>query len=254
MVLNGYKECCRKDMRLEGNGTVMDQYKNMTRKKACYYLGIHENASEEQIKRAYRYKAKLYHPDANPDTNTEEYYIYVQQAYEYLMNNKITTTEEYGAMGENHCNTNHRNDTTNRNVYGAYYPYMTPNMYPYSQTNPFYQHNMQNPRPAKVYESTAAARASYQRQKDKEKELKKIQKWDEEYKSEKKRQQTEVYGKQASSKSQNMEEEILEKIRAIWIAETIRRQIALDKEHREVLQRRKIQKAFMQQKLQDEDV
>ncbi len=37
----------------------MDKYGNMTRKEACYYLRIGENASEEQVKRAYRYKAKL---------------------------------------------------------------------------------------------------------------------------------------------------------------------------------------------------
>ena len=59
----------------------------MTRKEACYFLGIREDADEEQIKKAYRYKAKLYHPDANPNTDTKEYYIKVQKAYEYLMSN-----------------------------------------------------------------------------------------------------------------------------------------------------------------------
>ena len=72
----------------------MDKYGNMTRKEACYYLGIGENASEEQIKRAYRYKAKLYHPDMNPNTDTKDYYIKVQKAYEYLMDhpNNISAT------------------------------------------------------------------------------------------------------------------------------------------------------------------
>ena len=54
---------------------MMNQNSKMTRREACYFLGIGENASEEQIKRAYRYKAKLYHPDANPDSDTKEYYI-----------------------------------------------------------------------------------------------------------------------------------------------------------------------------------
>ncbi len=64
---------------------MMNQNSKMTRREACYFLGIGENASEEQIKRAYRYKAKLYHPDANPDSDTKEYYIKVQDAYEYLI-------------------------------------------------------------------------------------------------------------------------------------------------------------------------
>ena len=52
--------------------------------------------------------------------------------------------------------------------------------------------------------------------------------------------------------SKSKEDEILEKIRAIWIAETIRRQIELDKEHKEVLQRRKLYQAFMQQQMDDD--
>ncbi len=64
----------------------------MTRKEACYFLGIRENASDEQIKRAYRYKAKLYHPDANPSGDTKEYYIRLQKAYEYLLNNPYVPT------------------------------------------------------------------------------------------------------------------------------------------------------------------
>ncbi len=53
--------------------------------------------------------------------------------------------------------------------------------------------------------------------------------------------------------SRSREDEILEKIRAIWLAETIRRQIELDKEHKEVLQRRKLYQAFMQQQVRDDD-
>ena len=53
--------------------------------------------------------------------------------------------------------------------------------------------------------------------------------------------------------SKSKEEEVLEKIRAIWLAETIKRQIELDKEHKEVLQRRKLYQAFMQQNMQEDD-
>ena len=48
------------------------------------------------------------------------------------------------------------------------------------------------------------------------------------------------------------EEEVLDKIRAIWLAETIKRQIALDQEKKETEQKRKLYQAFMQQKLQEE--
>lgn len=97
------------------------------------------------------------------------------------------------------------------------------------------------------------------RQKEKEKEREKLQKWDEEYKTNKKRQQqTQLYGKEYTDKmtgtSRSKEEEVLEKIRAIWLAETIKRQIQLDQEHKEVLQRRKLYQAFMQQKIQEDDV
>lgn len=207
----------------------------MTRREACYYLGIREDAAEEQIKRAYRYKAKLYHPDVNPDRNTQEYYIKVQEAYEYLMNNLNTT---YGTPPPT--------GYSGANPAGAYY----------SNANSFGA-QAASARPARVYASTATAKASYKRQKEKEKERERIQKWDEEYKSSKRRQQqTQLYGQEYTDRmtgtSKSKEDEILEKIRAIWIAETIRRQIELDKEHKEVLQRRKLYQAFMQQQMDDD--
>lgn len=237
----------------------MDKYGNMTRKKACYILGIRENASEEQIKRAYRYKAKLLHPDANPDKDTKEFYINVQMAYEYLMNNPYPI---YNSTLNKNTNPNaFYNSPMNTNSAYQYNNYSGYNMYTNNQMyNQFYQQNQQNVRPARVYASTEAARTSYQRQKEKEKEREKLQKWDEENKNAKRMQQQEaLYGKKyaeqhASGFSKNKEEEILAQIRAIWIAETIRRQIALDEEHKEILQRRKINKAFMQQKLQEEDL
>lgn len=200
----------------------------MTRKEACYILGIKEDASDEQIKKAYRYKAKLYHPDVNPDSDTREYYIRIQSAYEYLLNQQTSGV------------------SMNRSGNGAYgmanQPYQNPN----------------NIRPAKIFESSAAARASYQRLKDKEKELEKIQKWDKEYKSNKKyKQQSQMYGQAYADRmsvlQRSKEEEALEKIRAIWLAETIRRQIAMDKEQKEAMQRKKLYQAFMQQKLNEEE-
>lgn len=235
----------------------MDKYGNMTRKEACYYLGIGENASEEQIKRAYRYKAKLYHPDMNPNTDTKDYYIKVQKAYEYLMDhpNNISATGTTTTVNPGY---NPFGNPADKAMYGA-------NTWQYN--NPYFAGTMGaaqtngtpvNARPAKVYASTAAAKASYKRQKEKEKDREKIQKWEEEYKNTKKRQQQmQFYGKeytdQMTGTSKSTEEEILEKIRAIWLAETIKRQIALDKEHKEILQRRKLHQAFMQQQMQEEE-
>ena len=200
----------------------------MTRKEACYILGIKEDASDEQIKKAYRYKAKLYHPDANPASDTMECYIRIKRAYEYLLNSQTSGVP------------------MNKSGNGAY-----------SMTNKPYQ-NQCNVRPAKIFESSPSVRASYQRQKNKEKELEKMQKWDKEYKSNKKyQQQSQMYGKayadRMSMPQKSKEEEALEKIRAIWLAETIRRQIAADKEHKEALQRKKLYQAFMQQKLNEEE-
>ncbi len=55
--------------------------------KRDYYevLGVGKNASEEEIKRAYRKVAKKYHPDMNPgDKNAEEKFKEAAEAYEVL--------------------------------------------------------------------------------------------------------------------------------------------------------------------------
>ena len=230
----------------------MDKYGNMTKGEACYILGIREDASEEQIKRAYRYKAKLYHPDSNPNMDTQEYYIKVQKAYEYLMGNLNTVSSSNMA-----ANPAMNNNVYGNNAFGGYNPF-TANFMGANAANPnFFGRQTVNARPAKVYASTATAKASYKKQKEKEKEHEKIQKWDEEYKSNKRRQQqTQLYGKEYTDRmtgtSKSKEDEILEKIRAIWLAETIKRQIELDKEHKEVLQRRKLYQAFMRQQMDDD--
>jgi molecular chaperone DnaJ len=48
-------------------------------------LGVRSDASDEQLKRAYREKARQYHPDANPDdAETSEQFKEVSLAYEVL--------------------------------------------------------------------------------------------------------------------------------------------------------------------------
>jgi len=49
-----------------------------------YYdrLGIEKNASQDEIKKAYRKLAKKYHPDLNHEAGAEEKYKEVQKAVE----------------------------------------------------------------------------------------------------------------------------------------------------------------------------
>lgn len=48
-------------------------------------LGIAQNASEDEIKKAYRILAKKYHPDVNKDPGAEDRFIEVQNAYQAIM-------------------------------------------------------------------------------------------------------------------------------------------------------------------------
>lgn len=64
-------------------------------KKQDYYgiLGITFDATQEEIKQAYRNKAKRYHPDINPDFDATEKMQQVNAAYETLSN--IISRKEY---------------------------------------------------------------------------------------------------------------------------------------------------------------
>ncbi|HUX57414.1 MAG TPA: DnaJ domain-containing protein [Bacteroidales bacterium] len=65
---------------------------------ADYYriLAIPSDSTVEEIKKAYRRKARLYHPDINPSPDAKEMFISVTEAYEFLLanHNKIRTDEE----------------------------------------------------------------------------------------------------------------------------------------------------------------
>ncbi len=83
-----YKKNCK-------NSKKMDKFKD-------YYniLGIEKDASEEEIKQAYRRLAKKYHPDLNKtDPKAKEKFIKVHEAYETLIN--PIKREIYNQTGNN---------------------------------------------------------------------------------------------------------------------------------------------------------
>ena len=49
-------------------------------------LGVSANASEQDIKKAYREKAKLYHPDVSKLKDAQEKFILLTEAYEFFIN------------------------------------------------------------------------------------------------------------------------------------------------------------------------
>ena len=80
--------------------------------KKDYYevLGINKNATDEELKKAYRKLAKQYHPDANPDNKeeAEKKFKEVNEAYEaacsvthlpYILAEKYVAGEEIGVDG-----------------------------------------------------------------------------------------------------------------------------------------------------------
>jgi len=62
-----------------------------------YYeiLGLSVNPSIDEIKKAYRKKARLYHPDINPAPDAKDHFIIITEAYEFLMSyhDKIKSDE-----------------------------------------------------------------------------------------------------------------------------------------------------------------
>ena len=69
-----------------------------------YYdrLGVSKDASQDEIKRAYRKMSKKYHPDINKEPGAEEKYKEVQEAYETLSEDqKRAAYDQYGPDGAN---------------------------------------------------------------------------------------------------------------------------------------------------------
>jgi hypothetical protein len=66
--------------------------------EADYYsiLGLSSGSSIDEIKKAYRQKARLYHPDINHSPDAKDMFISATEAYEFLISNfdKLTNNDE----------------------------------------------------------------------------------------------------------------------------------------------------------------
>ncbi|MCS4488965.1 molecular chaperone DnaJ [Streptococcus sciuri] len=72
-----------------------------------YYdrLGVSKDASQDEIKKAYRKMSKKYHPDINKSPGAEEKYKEVQEAYDTLGDEqKRAAYDQYGPSGANGFN------------------------------------------------------------------------------------------------------------------------------------------------------
>src|SRR6476660_1855995 len=77
----------------------------MATKKRDYYevLGVNKDASDDEIKKAYRKLAMKHHPDRNPDSkDAEEKFKEAKEAYEILSEaEKRRAYDAYGHAGIN---------------------------------------------------------------------------------------------------------------------------------------------------------
>ena len=71
-------------------------------------LGVSRNASDDEVKKAYRTLSRKYHPDANINNPNramaEEKFKEVQQAYDLIMKQRQQGTESFGGYGYSYGN------------------------------------------------------------------------------------------------------------------------------------------------------
>lgn len=114
-------------------------------KKQDYYniLGIKQNASDEEIKKAYRQMALKYHPDCNPNNpkEAEDKFKKVSEAYSVLSDSeKRQIYDQYGTV-DNRINTPHSAGFGNwpginiDDIFSSFFSYSTPNQHVQSGTD-----------------------------------------------------------------------------------------------------------------------
>lgn len=72
----------------------MDQFKE-TYEKSCSVLGVSTNATEYEVKLAYRKLAKKYHPDVNSDPSATKKFQDINAAYEFLSPENMQRYKKY---------------------------------------------------------------------------------------------------------------------------------------------------------------
>lgn len=108
----------------------------------------------------------------------------------------------------------------------------------------------QVPKQARVFSSNSNARKQFEKQKKIAKEREYVKQWEEKKKRERIEQEKMI---KKPEKEMSKEEELLQRIKAIWLAENIRRQVQEEKEKIELENKRKLYRAFMKQRLNEED-
>ena len=88
-------------------------------------LGVSPNASDDEVKRAYREMSRKYHPDSYSDNPlselAEEKFKEVQEAYKEIMDMREGRSSGYqGGYNQNYNNQNYNNQNYNNRQYDNY--------------------------------------------------------------------------------------------------------------------------------------